>query len=142
MFFVNLDVSCTVTQLPMSGGHPQTDCLVKKFNRTLKQMLAKLVKKGGHNWDTLLGPVLFAHRTTTHSSTGMTPFYLLYGRELQLPSLLDFQVPIMRYPTVETEFAKEFVKELKHARMLAQKNIKEKQKEQKSIIISGPKTSS
>ena len=40
-------------------------------------------------------------------------------------------MPIVRYPIVETEFAKELVKELKQARLLAQKNIKEKQKEQK-----------
>lgn len=39
-----------VTHLPISGGHPQTNGLVKKFNQTLKQMLSKLVSKGGHNW--------------------------------------------------------------------------------------------
>ena len=33
-----------VTQLPTSGSHPQTDSLVERFNRTLKKMLAKLVK--------------------------------------------------------------------------------------------------
>ena len=41
-----------VTQLPTSGGHPQTDGLEERFNHTLKQMLAKLVKKGGNDWDT------------------------------------------------------------------------------------------
>ena len=68
-----------VSQLPTSGGHPQTDGLVERFNRTLKQMLSKLVSKGGRDWDQLLGPVLFAYRTTPHASTGMSPFYLMYG---------------------------------------------------------------
>jgi len=40
-----------ITQLPTSGGHPQTDRLVEHFNRTLKQMLKKLVNKKGHNWE-------------------------------------------------------------------------------------------
>ena len=31
-----------ITQLPMSGGHPQTDGQVERMNRTLKQMLAKV----------------------------------------------------------------------------------------------------
>ena len=52
-----------LTQLPTSGGHPQMDGLVEQFNRTLKQMLAKLVAKGGHKWDSLLDPVLFAYQT-------------------------------------------------------------------------------
>lgn len=46
-----------ISQLPMSGGHPQTDGQVKRMNRTLKQMLAKVVMKNGKDWDELLGPV-------------------------------------------------------------------------------------
>ena len=90
-----------VRQLPMSGGHPQTDGLVERFNRTLKQMLAKLVKKGGHDWDELLGPVLLAYRATPHTSSGLLLFYLLYGRNPQLTSQLNFQVPVARYLVTE-----------------------------------------
>ena len=104
-----------ITQLPTSGGHPQTDGLVERFNRTLKQMLAKLVAKGGHNWDCLLGPILFAYRTTPHCSTGLSPFYLLYGRSPQLPTSLDFNLPIVKFPVVESEYAQELAKEPKAA---------------------------
>ena len=38
----------SITQLPTSGGHPQTDGLVERFNHTLKRMLAKLVAAGGN----------------------------------------------------------------------------------------------
>ena len=34
-----------LNQLPTSGGHPQTDGLVERFNCTLKQMLAKVVSR-------------------------------------------------------------------------------------------------
>ena len=47
-----------IQQLPTAGGHPQTEGLVERFNRTLKNILCKLVEKKGKNWDTLLGPVL------------------------------------------------------------------------------------
>lgn len=63
-------------QLPTSGGHPQTDGFVERFNRTLKSMLTKLVEAHGKNWDRLLGPVLLAYCTTPHSLSGETPFFL------------------------------------------------------------------
>ena len=66
-------------QLPTSGGHPQTDGLMERFNHTLKQMLAKVVTKNGRDWDKQLGLVLLAYRAAPHSSMGMSPFYLLYG---------------------------------------------------------------
>ena len=122
-----------VSQLPTSGGHPQTDGLVERFNQTLKQMLAKMVTTKGRDWDVLLGPVLLAYRATPHTSTGMSPFYLLYGRNPQLPSALDFQLPVKRYPTIETEYGQELVRELQQARAIAKKNIEKKQKDQKKF---------
>ena len=122
-----------ISQLPTSGGHPQTDGLVERFNRTLKQMLTKLVAKGGRNWDTLLGPVLFAYRTTPHSSTGVSPFYLTYGCDPVLPTALDFHAPAVRYPVIETEYGKELAKELKQARQLAKKQIQSAQHSQKKF---------
>jgi Integrase zinc binding domain/Integrase core domain len=65
--------------------HPQTNGLVERFNRTLKEALAKLSNEHKNNWDQYIAPVLFAYRTAKHSSTKMTPFYLVYGREAKLP---------------------------------------------------------
>ena len=120
-----------LSQLPTSGGHPQTDGLVERFNRTLKQMLAKIVSKKGRDWDELLGPVLMAYRTTPHSSTGEAPFYLVYGRDARLPTGLDFSIPAVKYPIVATDYAKELSAELKLAREAAQKSIEKAQAEQK-----------
>lgn len=43
-----------ITQLCTSVYHSQTDGLVERFNRTLKQMLKKVMEADGKNWDQLL----------------------------------------------------------------------------------------
>ena len=68
-----------LTQLSTSGGHPKTDGLVERLNRTLKAMLSKVVSKGGKNWDECLGPALLAYWIAPQVSTGQSPFFLLYG---------------------------------------------------------------
>ena len=66
-------------------------------------MLMKLVEKKGKNWDRLLGPILLAYRTSPHSSSGETPFFLMYGRDCRIPTGLDIYVPRTSCPTVETQ---------------------------------------
>ena len=103
-------------QLQTSGGHRQINGLVERFNWTLKSMLTKLVKARGKNWDRLLGPVLLAYCTISHSLSREAPFFLMYGHDCQLPTGLDFYVPIIRVPTIESDYAKELFTELKMAR--------------------------
>ena len=68
-----------------SPYHPQTDGLVERFNQTLKAMLRRAVKEEGKDWDKLVPYVLFAYREVPQSSTGFSPFELLYGRPVRGP---------------------------------------------------------
>ncbi|GET57239.1 putative integrase core domain protein [Rhizophagus irregularis DAOM 181602=DAOM 197198] len=66
--------------------HPQTNGLVERFNRTLSESLARLSTDHIDNWDNYIAPILFAYRTTKHSTTKIAPFFLLYGRDAKLPT--------------------------------------------------------
>ena len=68
-----------------SPYHLQTDGLVERFNRTLKSMLWKTVNEEGKDWDKLLPYVLFVYREVPQSSTGFSPFELLYRRAVWGP---------------------------------------------------------
>ena len=69
-----------VQSIRTSPYHPQTDGLVERFNQTLKSMLRKSVDKEGKDWDKMIPYLLFAYREVPQSSTGFSPFELLYGR--------------------------------------------------------------
>ena len=61
---------------------------VERQNRTLLKAL-KVAQAEGKKWQDELPKFLLAYRTTPQSSTGATPAYLMFGRELKskLPEL-------------------------------------------------------
>ena len=67
---------------------PQANGEVERQNRTLLKSL-KVTEAEGKKWKDELDKFLLAHRTTHHSSTGATPAFLMFGRELKtkLPEL-------------------------------------------------------
>jgi hypothetical protein len=69
--------------------HPQTNGLTERFNGTLCKMLATYTNNNQTNWDLFLPIVLFAYRTSVQTTTGESPFRLLYGRDPNLPLDLD-----------------------------------------------------
>ena len=69
-----------IGQVWMSVYHPQTDRLLKWFNKTLKGMFRKTIEEDGKDWDQLLPYLLFAIGEVPQSSTGFPPFELQYGR--------------------------------------------------------------
>ena len=73
--------------------HPQSDGMIERFNRTLLSMLSIAAEHDEHGWDLQLPLLMFAYRTSTHETTGATPFELMYGREAQLPEDLMFHIP-------------------------------------------------
>ena len=62
-----------------SPYHPQGDGMVERFNRTLLQLLRTYVDTQDE-WEKYLPYVLYAYRTSCHTTTGVPPYLLLYGR--------------------------------------------------------------
>jgi hypothetical protein len=75
-----------VAKIQASTYHPQTNGLVERFNRTMKEMLQKYVDTRHTDWDTYVPYVVFAYNTSAHKALdGLTPFQMLYGRKPTLP---------------------------------------------------------
>jgi len=68
------------TELKFSTAfHPQTDGQSERANRTLEQYLRNYVCARQDDWDDYLDLAEFAMNDTVNSSTGYSPFQLLYG---------------------------------------------------------------
>ena len=65
--------------------HPQCDGIVERFNRTLLNMLATHCKDHPWDWEQHIHKVCMAYNTSVNSTTGYTPFYLMFGRQARLP---------------------------------------------------------
>uniref|UniRef100_A0A1U7WNB5 Uncharacterized protein LOC104228082 n=1 Tax=Nicotiana sylvestris TaxID=4096 RepID=A0A1U7WNB5_NICSY len=59
--------------------HPQTDGQTEVVNRTLGNMLRAVLKGKLTSWEDHLPMIEFAYNRTIHSSTGMSPFEVVYG---------------------------------------------------------------
>ncbi|XP_051529229.1 uncharacterized protein LOC127426442 [Myxocyprinus asiaticus] len=86
--------------------HPQTDGLVERFNKTLKNMIRKFVHDDSRNWDKWLDPLLFAVREVPQASTGFSPSSCYMGDAhavclmyCERPGRKDLQTVKMKFST-------------------------------------------
>lgn len=98
------------TELDMSlAYHPEMDCQTERTHRTIEQVLRCTLAKRAlrdDQWDTGLMWAESAYNAFPHSSTGMTPFEIVYGRKPTFPltrSVDSIQVPAARAQVVDRE---------------------------------------
>ena len=63
----------------------QSNSKLEVFHKYLKPTLKKLCKKDPSNWDQYLNHVLASYRVTPNLATTEMPFFLVYGKDPNLP---------------------------------------------------------
>ena len=92
------------TTLAMSTAyHPQTDGQTERANRTMEDMMAHFVSEDQKDWDLHLPLLKMAVNSKKQASTGFSPFFMLYGREIPLPIdvALNTKVDKQKNPAAE-----------------------------------------
>ncbi|XP_042899321.2 uncharacterized protein [Parasteatoda tepidariorum] len=96
-------------------GYAAANGLVERWNRVLKDMLHHVIREDPRGWDLQLPFLLFSYREVPNTTTGVSPFKLLYGREARGPlSILKSSWSgEIRIPTTLSQSAVDYLQELK-----------------------------
>jgi len=69
-----------------SAFHPQTDGQTEVTNRILGNLLRCLINEHAMSWDLIFPQAEFAYNNFVNRTTGTTPFELVYGLKLKIPT--------------------------------------------------------
>ena len=91
-----------------SVAHPRSNGQAERANakvlRGLKRRNFNKLRKCGRRWIDELPTILWSIRTTPNRGTGQTPFALVYGAEVDLPTQLIYGSPqVLAYDELEQE---------------------------------------
>ena len=73
--------------------HEQCYGQVERINRMIIDLLKLNVRDATNNWYHNIGLTFMAYRSAVQASTGYTPYFLLYGREMRLPLDVIYRPP-------------------------------------------------
>jgi transposase InsO family protein len=73
-----------------SPYYPQANGQVEAVNKSLKTILQRTINSAKSNWNLMLYSTLWAYRTSVKTTTGFSPFQLVYRLEAVLP--IEFQI--------------------------------------------------
>ncbi len=76
------------THLTTSLHHPQCNSQTEVANKTIGKYLASFCNNSILDWELYLALLMFCYNTSFHCSFKTSPFFLTYGMEPLLPTLL------------------------------------------------------
>ena len=76
-----------IKQFRTTAYHPQSNGSIERSHHVLIEYL-KMFITNDHDWDNHLTTAMFSYNTSTHESTGYSPFSLIFGRTPRLPSAI------------------------------------------------------
>ena len=74
-----------VTRHHCSSYHPMMNSACERTNSSIAQTLRAYVDKDQKNWADFLQAAMMAIRSSPASGTGLSPFHLVFGKEMNLP---------------------------------------------------------
>ena len=118
--------------------HPQCDGQVERQNRTLRDMLSAFVSQNRDDWDLWVDLAVYTYNTSTHESTGYSPYELVFGRVARTPVEVDLGIPL-KHPASQTEYSESVRQHLHSVQRVAQKHLEQSRLNEKATGPSSAK---
>ena len=121
-----------ITKTRTTSFHPQSDGQSERNIKTLVKMLAMAADQN-EDWDDHLPYISMAYRATPQESTGFSPNFLMFGRELAMPVDLMYPVTEENPPETHPEYIKKLKKRLRYAYELSRGTLRRSTERQKRL---------
>ncbi len=127
--FTSSLVSClsalfNVKRICTSAYHPMGNASAESVNRSLVQTLRRYGHEAHENWVKLIPAILLSYRLSVNKATGESPYFLVYGREMD--SCLDLSLKVKPdAPQSVQQYLHELIKNLELAQEIATRSIEE-----------------
>ena len=83
--------------------HAMGDGLSERWKKSLIKMIKTNINNEHSNWDEILPQLQYAYNVSTHATTGVSPFYMIFGREPKFPLDLMLKKSEVDLPTTNEE---------------------------------------
>lgn len=81
----NINSIFRIDKVSTTSYNPSCNGMNEKFNGSLMHAILAYISQNPVEWDTHIDAVLFAYRTSVHSTTKFTPYELMHGRQALTP---------------------------------------------------------
>ena len=110
-----------ISKTRTSPYHSHFDGQIQRMNQTIIELLVLNTANPTDNWDLNLGLALMAYRSAVQTSTGFTPHFFMYGREMGLHIDIMYRSP--NHEVSRSQYAQEVRNTLENAYSAARERL-------------------
>ena len=112
--------------------HTQGNAMIEQTNRTIEESLAKYVGEHYNTWSKYLQLIVMAYRSSVHTVTKYSPYYLLFGAPCALPIDCMYETLQAQVFATPSDYVGNLKKELQLYNELVRLNMEVEQERQKT----------
>ena len=135
ILFKNMRKELGIDRTSTTAYHPQGNAVIEQTNPTIEESLAKYVGEHHNCWSEYLHLIMMAYRSSVHTETKYSPYYLLFGTPCALPIDCIYETLQSQVFATPGDYVGNLKKKLQLCHKLVRLNMEVEQEKQKLTTI-------